>query len=195
MTRPAHPKPSTIADQLDQVARHTTGLAHQIRAVAPQAIAQAAILAARGYPTSTLGNGARTTSQNTSTERAALDPDTWAGVDDQLAALLRRAWLTSTQLDQVAAELSGLMVRILAHAGDDDPIPAGRGHCLACETFCIGDGGNDRLRDGFCHPCTTAWSRWRVRQPMGARSDYIRWRRQRLRDLGLMPTNGQAVGA
>ncbi len=169
--------PDVLADHLETVARH-------LRTGGTQAIQAAHTLAARGYPSSTLGTGPRSTSDTTSTERAALDPDPWAGIDDTLAHLVRRAWKATLDLDS-------LVVRLLAHASDDDPIPAGRGHCQACETFCIGDGQNDRLRDGFCHPCRSAWDRWRRGHPLGLRPDFIRHRR---RVLG-MGVNNQAVGA
>ncbi len=177
MSRPSHPHPDVLANHLETVARH-------LRTSGTQAIEAARTLAARGYPTTTLGNGTRSTSDNTSTERAALNPDPWAGIDDTLAATVCHAWHTTLELDS-------LLTRLLAHAPDHDPIPAGRGHCQACETFCIGDGQNDRLRDGFCHPCRSAWDRWRRGHPLGLRPDFIRHRR---RVLG-MATNNQTVGA
>src|SRR5215207_924153 len=119
----------------------------------------AAQLAARGYPAATIGTGIAGGGGDTSTERAALTPGPWAGVDERYAQAQRATWHSAMRL----AELHG---RILAHADDDDPIPAGRGHCLACAVFCLGDGDNDRLRDGFCHPCNSAWRRWRMRSPM-----------------------------
>ncbi len=159
--------PDVLADHLETVARH-------LRTGGTQAIQAAHTLAARGYPSSTLGTGPRSTSDNTSTERAALNPDPWAGIDEHLARACLNAFRTTLNLDSFIA-------RLLAHASDDDPIPAGRGHCQACETFCKGDGTNDRLRSGLCHACVMAWHRWRVGQPAPAlRSDFIRHRRQAL---------------
>lgn len=174
MSRANHPHPDVLADHLENVARH-------LRVGGTQALEAARLLAARGYPSSTLGTGARSSSDSTSTERAALDPGPWAGIDDELAHAIRAAWKATLELDSYVA-------RLLAHASDDDPIPAGRGHCQACEAFCKGDGENDRLRSGFCHACSMAWARWRGRRPYGARSDFTRQRRL---SLG-MP---EAVGA
>lgn len=169
-----HPQPSQLATYLHR-------LATTLDTSGDTAITRARSLAERGYPAGTLGSGSRSSDTTSSTERAALNPNPWAGVDDDLARALRRLWADATIVE-------GLVDRILAHASDDDPIPAGRGHCQACEAFCKGDGENDRLRSGFCHACSMAWARWRGRRPYGARSDFTRQRRL---SLG-MP---EAVGA
>ena len=73
-----------------------------------------------GWPTATLGDGtgARTADPTSSTERAALDPDRYATIDQDLARTLRHIWHTSLVARTLMAEVD-------AHAPDDDPVPAG----------------------------------------------------------------------
>jgi len=157
-----HPAVTVIANQLE-------ALAKQLRVNGDQAKLWANILSARGYPTATLGSGARSSDTTTSTERAVgLSGDTgpltppdaaWNGVDGELARYLRLLWLTASQVDV-------LMVRLLAHASDDDPIPGGTGPCAIrhCEHFCNPrKDDNDHLRRGLC---PTHYKRWtRVGRP------------------------------
>ena len=183
----AHPAPTVIAKLLRQVAddleqprrrcAHRGDCTPACRRPMPAgdlALELTALLADRGWPTSTLGTGVAGSSDDTSTERAALDPDRLAHLHARLTHRLRRIWAD-------AVDIQGTLAEALAHADDADPIPAGRGHCLACTRFCVGD-GNDRLRGGWCHACVEAWRRWLARQPvgMGQRSDFVRWRREQL---------------
>jgi len=163
MTRPAHhPAPTVIANQLE-------ALAKQLRVNGDQAKLWATVLAARGYPSATLGNGARSSDTTTTVERAVgLSGDTgpltppdgpWNGVDGDLARYLRLLWLTASQVDV-------LMVRLLAHASDDDPIPPGTGPCTykGCEHFCNPrKNPNDRIKRGYCPAHFLRW--WRLGQP------------------------------
>jgi len=163
VTRPVHhPAPAIIAGQLE-------ALAKQLRVNGDQAKLWATVLAARGYPTATLGSGARSSDTTTTVERAVgLSGDTgaltppdgpWNGVDADLAWSMRLVWLTSTQLDV-------LMARLLAHASDDDPIPAGTGPCTfkGCEHFCNPrKNPNDRIKRGYCP--SHYWRWWHLGRP------------------------------
>jgi hypothetical protein len=157
VTRPAHhPAPTIIASQLE-------ALAKQLRANGDQAKLWALILSARGYPSATLGSGARSSDTTTSTERAVglsgddgplTPPDAaWNGVDGELDRYL--ALLTHT-----ASHVASLLTRLLAHASDDDPIPAGTGPCAlrTCEHFCVPrKKPSDRLRRGLCPSHYNQW--------------------------------------
>lgn len=147
---------------------------------------RAEILAARGFPTGTLGSGARSSDTTSSTERAVglggggevlSPPDpVFVGIDQKLAKHMRLIWAAVT-------EASGLVGVVNSHAPDDDPIPAGTGHCECCERFCRPDGAKDpdnRLRGGFCPACWRSWLRWRTRSPDALRTDFMRWRRQNM---------------
>jgi hypothetical protein len=136
----------------------------------------AALLAARGWGTSTLGDdGSRSTEGTSTTERAALSDfrDPWQAVDVRLATLL--AALTDT-----ARDLDRLVAVILLHAEDLDPVPAGTGECQACGRFCRPDKtrpGN-RLRSGLCPTDYQAW----VRAGRPDRNTWVRTKRHDLTD-------------
>jgi hypothetical protein len=96
----------------------------------------------------------------------------WNGVDGELDRYL--ALLTHT-----ASHVASLLTRLLAHASDDDPIPAGTGPCAlrTCEHFCNPRRNpDDRLRRGLCP------------------ADYKRWARLGRPDIRTLETlNGQDV--
>lgn len=157
---PSHSTPRQIAAQLRAAAR----LLEQDGRLA---IVAAGHLAARGWPTGTLGDGtgARSTTDLTSVESAVIgrlpDKDVpaelqaghWDGVDYRLAALQRVA-------ERAAVGLQALITDIVAHAQDLDPIPVGRGECAACSKICDpARNPNDRLRSGFCNTCRMRWDR------------------------------------
>lgn len=154
--RPTHPTPAVIAAQLERTARN-------LRTNGTQAGRWATLLAARGYPTATIGNGTRTTATATSVERAVglagpdgplTPPDPqWTDIDAILARLLRLLFWTAVRADT-------LVDRILAHATTDDPIPGGTGPCAlrTCEHFCNPrKKPSDRLRRGLC---PSHYNRW-----------------------------------
>lgn len=156
-----HPSPARVATYLRQVAG-------QLDTNGDNAIARARSLAERGYPAATIGNGARSSDPTSSTERAALNPDGWADIDDTLARALRRLWADTTVVE-------GLLDRVLAHASDDDPTPAGQGPCgCGCGHVCRPTKKpDDRLRSGFAPACYRRWLRWRAQYPTATRSDYL----------------------
>jgi len=164
------PHPTVLAQALEQTARI-------LRTHGTQAQRMATLLAARGYPTSTLGNGTRSSDTTTSTERAIglagpdgplTPPDPgWIGVDDKLAnegrALLR-----------AAINHASLVTRILAHASDDDPLPAGIGYCQhpECDHLCDPrKNPDDRLRSNYCPMHHKRW----VRLGKPSRGEFERW--------------------
>lgn len=154
------PKPAIISDQLERTAK-------LLRTNGERARILANILASRGYPAATLGSGTRGSDTTSSTERAVLDPETWAGIDDQLARTERLLWAT-------ALMVQGMTERILACAPDDDPIPAGTGPCTiaTCEHFCNPrKKPSDRLRRGFC---PSHYNRW-ILLGRPSRSEFIEY--------------------
>lgn len=161
---PRHPTPQVLARQL----RH---LADTLEHNGTAAIRAASILAARGYPAGTLGDGGASNGASilvvdeetgpdgelvpcTSTEAAALNHDRWNDADRRLARLLRLVWSTSVQTESLAADL-------LAHAQDVDELPAGTGSCEACTKVCRPTVKNpdNRLRSGLCDACRKHWAR------------------------------------
>ncbi len=181
------PPPATLAAFLRQVA-------NQLESHGDRALDLADLLAARGYPTGGPGGG-RSSDTTSSTERAALvcapeDPNGWHGdaqrwrdgewddIDHKLRTAARTVWVA-------ALDLQHDLTRILAHTPICDhlrgkrmcdacpPLSVGRGQCMACDHFCEGDGRNDRLRAGLCHPCNGRWRRYRTAYPKATRSDFI----------------------
>ena len=177
---PSHPSTRSIARTLRDVAR-------LLDADGPKAETAARTLAARGFPTGTLGDGtgSRSTSSSTSTERAAhvddpqLRPGDYDGADQRLATLLRLAWQTCLTLQTTIPDL-------LAHAEDLDPVPVGTGFCECCGRFCrpSEDKPNERLRSGFCNACRMAWTRALAEAPLTGvnRADWIHARQHLLRE-------------
>ncbi len=162
------PSPQNLARQLRQ-------LAAVLEDHGPDAVRMAPVLAARGFPASTLGApGGRGSTELTSTEAAADAPAPFADVDSDLNRWLVLAW-------KVAVHGQDLVTKITAHAGSDDDhegratSSAGAGHCLACERWVPGT-HDDRLRAGFCNACRVSFQRWRGSNPGGDRSRFVRWR-------------------
>lgn len=147
MTRPRHPQPATVAAYLRR-------LADMLEEHGPTATERAGVLAARGWPTTVTGNGRRSADTSSSTERAALNPDPWAGIDEQLANHIRAIWKTATDIETD-------IVRILTHATTDDPVPPGTGSCQRCGRFCrpTAQRPDNRIRSGWCNACRMAWTR------------------------------------
>lgn len=162
------PSPVVLARQLRQLAQVLDD--HGARAVA-----MAPVLAARGFPASTLGApGGRGSSELTSTEAAADRPAPFDGVDRDLTRWLVLAY-------QVAVYGQDLVTRITAHAAPDAEHEgratgsAGAGHCLACERWVPGT-HEDRLRSGWCDACRKSWERYRASRPSADRMSFQRWR-------------------
>jgi hypothetical protein len=114
------------------------------------------VLAARGWPGSTGVSDARgsTVTSGSSTERAALDPHPWAGIDEQYVRQLRL-------LGQAVAALRSTMQSVLAQAPSDDRTPAGTGSCRRCDRFCrpTAERPQERIRSGYCPACYRRWLR------------------------------------
>jgi hypothetical protein len=131
--------------------------------------ALAALLAARGYPTSTAA-GAHGTTEDTSVELAALNPDRFNDADVKLAR-----WAT-TMVDLTAAG-HRFITDLGAHADPTTRQAPGVGWCLTCDRFCAG-GPIDRLRAGWCPACAESYRRWRTTHPTGDRAAFMLWRQR-----------------
>jgi hypothetical protein len=165
------PHPGKLARQLRQLAQVLDDHGERAVELAP-------VLAARGFPASTIGApGGRGNAELTSTEAAADRPAPFDNVDRDLDRWLELAF-------RVSAHGQDLITRITAHAALDTEhqgratASAGAGHCLACELWVPGT-NNDRLRAGFCNACRVAFQRWRQTRPTGERAAFIRWRQGR----------------
>jgi hypothetical protein len=138
-----HPRPAVLARNLRQ-------LADRLDDEGDRAMRQAPILAARGWPTTTNGtDGGRSSDPTSSTERAALKPGPFDGIDEQLAQQLN---LTGHVVNRIHDSLD----IILTHASDDDPIRPGSGPCRvdACHHICNpAKNQDDRLRSKYCPSC------------------------------------------
>jgi hypothetical protein len=139
-------------------------LAGTIEADGKRALVMLELLAARGWPNATLGDGGASNGASllvvdadtgpdgervpvTSTEAAALHADRWAGKDTELRKLTRH-------LAHVALRVDALIHDALAHGTTDDPVPAGVGTCEACDHFCNPKKNpDDRLKGKLCPAC------------------------------------------
>jgi hypothetical protein len=146
-----------------------------LEAAGAQAERMAPLLAARGWPTGTLGDGgSRSTSTDTSTERAADHRDRWADADEKLARLY-------VQLVSLTGAGSQFITNLAASAGTDaDHEGDGMAHtntngawCLACTRWVPGT-AEDRIRSGFCNACRVAWNRLASTDPHADRASFIR---------------------
>lgn len=173
---PRHGEPSAVAKLLHR-------LADSLDSDGPRAEELVRLLSARGWAAGTLGDGgARSTDDTSSVERTLLaGPARWAGKDRRYHALLQA-------LERTAQALESLHTDVLAHAGDDDPVPVGTGGCICCARLCRPDPdrgrAGDRLRAGLCPACYRAWRRYvtTAGQDAMVRTDWIRARRGDLTD-------------
>jgi hypothetical protein len=136
------------------LARSLRQLADRLDDEGERAMRRAPILAARGWPVSVNGSeGGRSSDPTSSTERAALNPGPFDGIDYRMR----------TQLSNLAVSivlLHASLDTVLTHASDDDPIPAGTGPCRVerCDHICNPrKNPNDRLKAGYC---PKHWRRW-----------------------------------
>jgi hypothetical protein len=127
-----------------------------------RAIRSAAILAARGWPTTTNGTDRRSADTTTSTERAALEPGPWDDVDNRLARQLRLLFAT---VMQTHATFDLVATHVCTDSDCDicaDIVPGGTGRCAVdgCDHTCNPrKNPNDRLRAGFCPRHHKRWLR------------------------------------
>lgn len=180
---PRHPTMHELAANLRK-------LAETLESDGDTAEHRASILAARGYPSQTLGDGgSRSTESTSSTERFGtrfvpgkhdvtrkplpIPPDVkWCDIDRHLAEAL-------AAVEQGRTRVANLIANINHHAADIDPIPVGQGECMACGRTCRPSvKADDRLRSGMCDACRKAWTR-AGRPP---RSTWIHERRAALTD-------------
>ena len=173
MRRPTAPPPRELVVKLRALAALLDAPSDVgNRTQGERALELAAVLAARGWPSSTLNNGSRSTNELTSVESAAANPNPmWDGVDDRLKELLHRLW-------EDGLEARSLVTSIVSHAGPDErktSTQAGSGDCMACGRFCSG-ADLDRLRGGYCNGCRMAWER-------AGRPDRVAFQRARPQQL------------
>jgi len=156
MTKRA-PTPTVVVEALRDCAKvleqHSAAITPDRKRLRSSA---AQLLAARGWPSATMGDGmARGTSELTSVERAASRPDPHADIDQRINDLLWLLWHGTTTLH-------GLVTEVVAHATEDgtarDAHRAGAGACQACDNWCSG-AENDRLRAGYCPAHYHQWRR------------------------------------
>jgi len=133
--------------------------------------------AARGYPSSTIGDGGSRGSDTTSsTERAALANPIFAALGSNFEVALGALGVQLTIVEN-------LTLTVLAHASDDDPIPAGQGPCVVptCDHVCNPrKNWDDRRRAGLCPACHQSLLRYQRRNPGHDRQQFVAWRTKAL---------------
>lgn len=131
----------------------------------------ARLLAARGWPTGTLGDGtgSRSSAELTSVESAADHRDRWAGVDERLALFYVETFAVLGLGEQLLTDLA-------ASAGSDEEHEGANlartgtngGWCIGCGRWVPGS-SEDRLRGGACNACRMAWNRHVAENPDASR--------------------------
>ena len=173
----ATPSPKQLANYLRQ-------LADKLDVNGGRAMELSSLLASRGYPTSTTGNGSRSSDTTSFTERAALeavlaeDATDWTEDDRRMHQGMRLLWRAG-----LAVEAS--VDKTLAHATTADQLPPGTGFCTCsgdteennpywCGTFCAPrqNGSSDRLVSGLAPTCYKRYQRWRDHNPNGTVADW-----------------------
>jgi len=133
--------------------------------------------AAQGYPSHTLGDGGSRGSDTTSsTERAALATPIFAALGSNFEIALGALGI---QL----AIVENLTATVMAHASDDDPIPAGQGPCVVstCDHVCNPRKNQDDVRrKGLCPACHQSMLRYLRRNTGHTRQQFIAWRAKAL---------------
>lgn len=162
MSAPRHPSLWGVAQHLREIASaledngshsHADAAAGRCKCLT----CAARLLAARGWPAGTTGDGSGSRGADTtsSTERAVVEPTLpmFAGIDERLAKSLYVMW-------QVGLKVQSDVRNILAHADKDDVLPAGSGECARCGRFCRPDQKQgDRIKAGYCGACYRLWLR------------------------------------
>jgi hypothetical protein len=173
------------------LAAYLRRLADRLDTDGGRAMDMAEVLAARGYPASTGGSGARSSDTTSSTERAALQaapkdrgepwrPGDWENADRRLAAGLRA-------LQTAALDVEAGLDTVLAHGSTADKVPAGTGYCdcgadcgpdRKTPTFCSPrqNGDSDRLKSGLAPNCYRRYVRWKDAQPEGNDRSVVAWK-------------------
>lgn len=150
-----HPSLWAIAQHLREVATLIEDNGHHDGHATPCHCVpcQAQLLSARGWPTTVISDGSRSSDTTSSTERAVVSPPmrAFAGIDERIAKHLRLLWLTGLN---VQADVRN----VLAHGSDEDRLPPGSGECPRCGHFCRPDlKYEDRLKSGYCSKCHRLW--------------------------------------
>ena len=137
----------------------------------------APLLAARGWTTTTLGDGgSRGTSELTSTERAADHRNRWADADQKLIQLYVATYGIIGALDQTIADLTAHATTDAEHEGHHlTRTNTTGGWCQACNRWVPGT-ADDRIRSGFCSACNMAFARLIAKDPNADRASFIRHR-------------------
>lgn len=127
-------------------------------------------LAARGWPVGVAGDGSgvRSTTTGSSVERALTVIDPLDGLGERVGPMLLDLRI---QLFSVLA----LAAVVDSHAGDDDVVPGGTGHCACgCGTKCDPrKNPSNRLRSNLAPACYQRWRRWREAYPGVTISDFL----------------------
>lgn len=159
-----------------QLVTQLKNLTRALEANGAQAERMAPLLAARGWPTSTLGDGgSRSTSEHTSTERAGSHRDRWADADQKLARFYLQTYTLVTAGQQLIADLAGHAIADEDHEHEGRATTPNGGWCLACDRWVTG-AADDRLRSGFCNACRVAFGRLAAKDPHADRAAFIRTR-------------------
>lgn len=161
------PSPRVLADRLEVVVK-------TLRAHGNRAVQVAPIYATEGVPAARYDRGPRSSDVATPTERAALNPhpNPYEGIDVRLEGCISTLWT-------VAGITEATIQALVAHAGDDDQLPAGSGTCECCGRVVRSDlKEGDRLKAGYCEACYRAWDR-------AGRPDRFEWVRVRRLSLGV----------
>lgn len=138
----------------------------------------AALLAARGWATGTLGDGGSRSSDTTSsTERTVVAGKGQAGRWDQIDLRYAQALV---ELERAAERFENLHTTVMAHASDQDEVPSGTGECRACSMLCRPTESRPgfRLRQGLCPTCYRAWRRYTIAGHPLHRAEWVTRRRE-----------------
>jgi hypothetical protein len=165
----SHPSPGNLAEDLRATAQ-------SLYEQGTRAVDMIAVLAARGWAASTLGDGgSRGTDATSSPEREALVDfhNPWVGADVSFAQDLH-------DLAKLHTKVNNKIAAALRHAQDLDPVPVGTGECQACGRFCRPNKTHpgNRLRAGLCPTDYRAMHRANP----DSRTDWVRTRRNALTD-------------
>lgn len=171
MTKPAKipTRPVLIAE--------LRGFIKLLESTGAQAERMAPLLASRGFPTGTLGDGgSRGNSEHTSTERAAAHRDEWADADEKLARLYVELFALTGAGAQFITSLASRAASDEQHEGEGlARTGTNGGWCMACARWVPGT-ADDRIRSGFCNACRMAWNRKVSDDPHADRAEFIRHR-------------------
>lgn len=170
-------KPTSIPTR-PQLIQALRTLTRTLEADGATAERMAPLLAARGWPTGTIGDGgSRSTDDTSGPEREAIrtsehGPGRYESAPERLARSYVTLFFLAGGLGQFITDLSASAGTDVDREGDMARTGTNGGWCVGCGRWVTGT-PEDRLRGGACEACRKAWERHQAKHPDATRALFM----------------------